>query len=152
MWGLAKSTETQSDADTSNAIKAYEALLIQFPKSTYEASAKERIDALKLDSAKEFYAWFHKQKPKPADRIKPQDGLPPGHPPPGTSKDEPSDTEKSADDEKTAPPNLTIPLDPDDDKPAENKKSNKPKDESEKPQDDAKQPKDESKDASAESK
>jgi hypothetical protein len=152
LWGLAKSTETQSDADTAKAIKAYEALLTQFPKSTYKASAEERIEALKSDSAKEFYAWFHKQKPKPADRSKPQDGLPPGHPAIGTSKDEPSDVEKPADGEKSAPPKVTIPLDPDDDKPAEKKKDDKPKDDSEKPQDDANKPKNESKDAPAESK
>ena len=145
LWGLAKSTETQSDGDTLTAIKAYEMLLTQFPKSTYKASAEERIEALKSDSAKEFYAWFHKQKPKPADRSKPQDGLPPGHPATGTSKDEPSDAEKPDDGEKSAPPKVTIPLDPDDDKPAEKKKD-------EKPLDDANKPKGESKDAPAESK
>jgi hypothetical protein len=145
LWGLAKSTETQSDADTSKAIKAYEALLTQFPKSTYKSSAEERIEALKSDSAKEFYAWFHKQHPKPPDRSKPQDGLPPDHPSIGTLKDEPSDTEKSADSEKSTRPTVTIPLDPDDDNPVEKKK-----DGSVKPEADSKSTKPEPKDPAAE--
>lgn len=79
-WGLAKSTEAQSDSDTTKAVEGYTALLTQFPKSIYKAAAEERIDALKSPDAKEFYAWFHKQHPKPPDPKKPKDGLPEGHP------------------------------------------------------------------------
>ncbi len=94
-WGLAKSTETQSDADTAKAIEAYQVLLKEFPKTTYKAAAEERIEALKSDSAKAFYAWFHKQAPKPPDRKKPADGLPPGHPEiDAPSKELPTDSEK----------------------------------------------------------
>lgn len=80
-WGLAKSTEAQSDSDTTKAIEGYTALLSQFPKSIYKAAAEERIESLKSPDAKEFYAWFHKQHPKPPDLKKPKDGLPEGHPP-----------------------------------------------------------------------
>lgn len=80
-WGLAKSTEAQSDGDTTKAIEGYTALLNQFPKSIYKAAAEERIESLKSPDAKEFYAWFHKQHPKPPDKDnKPKDGLPDGHP------------------------------------------------------------------------
>lgn len=79
--GLAKCTEAQSDGDNAKAIASYEALLTQFPKSSYKATAEERITALKTEESKAFYAWFHKQKPKPADKNKPTDGLPAGHPP-----------------------------------------------------------------------
>ncbi len=79
-WGLAKSTEAQSDGDTTKAIEGYTALLNQFPKSIYKAAAEERIESLKSPDAKEFYAWFHKQHPKPPDLKKPKDGLPEGHP------------------------------------------------------------------------
>ena len=95
-WALAKSIETQSDADSTKAVAAYEAFLKDFPKSTYKTAAEERIEALKSDRAKEFYAWFHKQKPKPPDRTKPKDGLPAGHPPiDASSKEIPDESEKS---------------------------------------------------------
>lgn len=100
-WGLAKSTESQSDGDTAKATEAYQALLSAFPKSVYKSAAEERIEALKTPAAKEFYAWFHKQNPKPADRKKPTDGLPPGHPPIGTSpKDDLLDDSKPETSEK----------------------------------------------------
>lgn len=98
-WGLAKSTETQCDGDTTQAIEAYTALLNQFPKSIYKSSAEERIEALKSPDAKEFYAWFHKQKPQPPDRSKPKDGLPEGHPPIDLSSDD-----TKTDSEKPTPP------------------------------------------------
>ena len=94
-WGLAKSTETQSDADTSKAVEAYEVFLKEFSKTTYRVAAEERIETLKSGRAKEFYAWFHKQNPKPPDRPKPKDGLPAGHPSiDDMSKDLPEDGEK----------------------------------------------------------
>ncbi|MBC7817576.1 MAG: hypothetical protein IAG10_11845 [Planctomycetaceae bacterium] len=79
-WGLAKSTEAQCDGDTSKPIEAYQALLKEFPKSIYKAATEERIESLKSESSKEFYAWFHKQNPKPPEPSKPKDGLPDGHP------------------------------------------------------------------------
>ena len=91
-WGLAKAIETQSDADTTKGIEAYEMLLKEFPKTSYKVAAEERIETLKTGRAKEFYAWFHKQKPKPPDRTKPKDGLPAGHPPlDGSPKEEMTD-------------------------------------------------------------
>ncbi len=87
-WGLAKVTESQSGEDTSKAVDAYQALLSGYPKSIYKSAAEERIEALKAPATKEFYAWFQQQKPKPADRKKPTDGLPSGHPPLGTSSKE----------------------------------------------------------------
>lgn len=100
-WALAKAVETQSDADSTKAVAAYEAFLKEFPKSAYKTAAEERIETLKSDRAKEFYAWFHKQTPKPADRAKPKDGLPAGHPPIGEStKDLPEDGENTTSTEK----------------------------------------------------
>ncbi|HLQ45545.1 MAG TPA: tetratricopeptide repeat protein [Planctomycetaceae bacterium] len=95
LWGLAKSTETQSDGDTTKAIEAYQALLTQFPKTIYKAAAEERIESLKSGRSKEFYAWFHKQKPKPPDLKKPKDGLPAGHPPIDMPLDDKSEDDKS---------------------------------------------------------
>ena len=174
-WGLAKSTEAQSDSDTTKAIEGYTALLSQFPKSIYKAAAEERIESLKSPDAKEFYAWFHKQNPKPPELKKPKDGLPDGHPSldsllndnpeddktdgkkPESKEDDKSEAPKS--DEKDAPkldekkdskePDADKPADDKpkkDEKPAdEPKKDDKPKDE--KPQSD--DPKSESKDKDA---
>lgn len=176
-WALAKSVETQSDADSTKAVAAYEAFLKEFPKSTYKAAAEERIGMLKSDRAKEFYAWFHKQKPKPADRAKPKDGLPAGHPPVGDmSKDLPEDgdsaasTEKKDDaksDDKSAADASAEEKKPEEKKPDDKKSdagdspTEKPKDDAEKPKAEADKPKaedapkekkEESKDAPAESK
>lgn len=129
-WGLAKSTEAQCDGDTTKAIEGYTALLNQFPKSIYKAAAEERIESLKSPEAKEFYAWFHKQNPKPADLKKPKDGLPEGHPPIGSLLDEKSEDDKSE---------SKKPATNDDDKPGESKPDAKkdPKDsEAEKAPDD----------------
>ncbi len=112
-WGLAKSTEAQSDSDTTKAIEGYSALLNQFPKSIYKAAAEERIEALKSPDAKEFYAWFHKQHPKPPDLKKPKDGLPEGHPSLDSLLDDKSDGDGKAESKK--------PEAKDDDKPEESK-------------------------------
>lgn len=100
-WGLAKSTEAQSDSDTTKAIEGYTALLNQFPKSIYKAAAEERIESLKSPDAKEFYAWFHKQHPKPPDLKKPKDGLPDGHPSLDSLLDDKPEGEKSKTEEQT---------------------------------------------------
>lgn len=103
-WGLAQVTETQSDGDTTKAIEAYQALLREFPQSIYKAAAEERIEALKSPEAREFYAWFHKEQPKPADRAKPNDGLPPGHPPIDLPSDKGADKEAETDKPKSDAP------------------------------------------------
>jgi len=78
--GKARLLETTSDGNFEKALEAYNAFLQKYPESIYKDSVQERIDALKKPATKEFYAWFAKQDPKPTDRRKPADGLPPGHP------------------------------------------------------------------------
>lgn len=109
-WGLAKSTEAQSDSDTTKAIEGYTALLSQFPKSIYKAAAEERIESLKSPDAKEFYAWFHKQHPKPPDTKKPKDGLPDGHPPIDSLLDDKpeGDKPKTEEQSKATPPEGSV--------------------------------------------
>jgi len=67
LWGLALSLETTSDGNTAKAIEAYERLLSEFPDSIFKAVADVRISNLKKDEAKEFYAWFSKETPKPPE-------------------------------------------------------------------------------------
>jgi len=109
-WGLAKSTEAQSDGDTAKSIEGYAALLNQFPKSIYKAAAEERIESLKSPEAKEFYAWFHKQNPKPADLKKPKDGLPEGHPPIDSLPDNKPDGEKTKSEDQTKSSEVESPV------------------------------------------
>lgn len=92
MMGLARVLESTSDGDTGPAVEAYERLLQRFPESIHKEFVQKRIEQLKSTSAKEFYAWFHQQKPEPADFPAPRDGrsqtLPMGNPfdlPPGMS-------------------------------------------------------------------
>jgi hypothetical protein len=73
LYGMATCLEALSDGDTAPAIDAYETLLQEFPESQHRLWAQERIDALKSKNAQEFYTWFHKQDPKPADRPQPND-------------------------------------------------------------------------------
>lgn len=101
-WGLAKSTEAQCDGDTAKPIEAYQALLKDFPKSLYKVAAEERIESLKSESAKEFYAWFHKQNPTPPEAKKPKDGLPDGHPPIDLPLDDVPEVEKPKDEQSKA--------------------------------------------------
>ena len=72
--GYAVTLEARSDGDTGPAISAYEALLKAFPETRFKAFAEDRIEALKTGGTQEFYAWFHKQNPQPADMPLPQDG------------------------------------------------------------------------------
>ncbi len=101
-WGLAKSTEAQCDGDTSKPIEAYRALLNEFKSSIYRAAAEERIESLKSERSKEFYAWFHKQNPKPPEVSKPKDGLPDGHPPIDLPLDDKPEVEKPKDEQSKA--------------------------------------------------
>lgn len=76
--------EASCDGDTEKAISAYEGFLKNNPDSLYKEYIRQRIEVLKSDDAKAFYAWFDKQNPDPEDRPTPRDGfpgtMPPGHP------------------------------------------------------------------------
>ncbi|MFO1021962.1 MAG: hypothetical protein U0903_14910 [Planctomycetales bacterium] len=76
--GLAKCIEASSSGDTEPAIKAYQELLAKFPDTVYKKHAEGRIADLKKSSTQAFYAWFHKQNPKPPEQPKPQDNQAPG--------------------------------------------------------------------------
>lgn len=70
---LAVCLESLCDGNTQTVIDAYEKLIKDFPVSQYVPWAKSRVEFLKKPSTAEFYAWFRKTKPSPADRPKPQD-------------------------------------------------------------------------------
>ncbi|HUQ71005.1 MAG TPA: hypothetical protein VM165_15870 [Planctomycetaceae bacterium] len=74
MFGQAHCLESLCDGDTGPVIDAYQALLTRFPTSIYKTQVETRIKELQAPGAKEFYAWFHKQTPKPAALPRPQDG------------------------------------------------------------------------------
>jgi len=76
LFGLARCRESQADESTGGAVEAYERLLAEFPETIYKELAERRIDVLRTDRAKSFYAWFHKQNPKPPDLEAPRDGEP----------------------------------------------------------------------------
>lgn len=78
LFGLARCKEALCDGDTEGAVKAYDRFVAEFPESLYAPLAKQRIEQLKTGSVQEFYAWFHKQNPKPPDREQPRDGTEPG--------------------------------------------------------------------------
>jgi hypothetical protein len=75
LYGMGTCLETLSDQNTSPAIDAYQSLLDEFKDSQYKYLVEDRIKALKTSQAQEFYAWFHKQNPKPEDRPGPRDPL-----------------------------------------------------------------------------
>lgn len=79
LLGKARLLEATSDGNMAAAISAYEKVK-GIPNSIYASLVDSRIEALKQDDTKSFYAWFSKQTPKPEDRARPQDGLPGGHP------------------------------------------------------------------------
>lgn len=79
LLGQARLFEATSDGNMDKAIAAYEKVK-GVPNSIYASLVDNRIEALKKGSTQSFYAWFSKQSPKPEDRARPQDGLPPGHP------------------------------------------------------------------------
>lgn len=104
VWGMARCLESTSDGDTAKAIEAYERLLKEFPDTIYKPFAEDRVTALKTGGSREFYAWFSKQNPKPAD-IRPKDGavksdLDPFDLPPPTGEAD----GKSKSDDLTPPP------------------------------------------------
>jgi hypothetical protein len=75
LYGLGTCLESLSDSNTGPAIEAYESLLNEFPESQYRYLVEDRISTLKTSRAQEFYAWFHKQNPKPEDLPDPRDPL-----------------------------------------------------------------------------
>jgi hypothetical protein len=67
--GLGRSLESLSDGSETDALKAYESLVKEFPDSIYKQNAEERIAVLSKGSGQEFYAWFAKYpRPKTADK------------------------------------------------------------------------------------
>lgn len=75
LWGLAQSLEATCDGDCSKAIEAYQRLVSEVPDTFFKTLADQRAAELKTGAAKEFYAWFSKQNPKPTDQ-RPKDGSP----------------------------------------------------------------------------
>lgn len=75
LMGYAVTLESVSDGDTTAAVSAYEKLVAEFPKTRFKAFAEDRVAELKTGGAQDFYAWFHRLNPKPADLPMPQDGM-----------------------------------------------------------------------------
>lgn len=73
LYGLAIARESTSTGDTQPAIATYEELLKTFPNSRFAKIAQMRIDALRTDSTREFYAWLSQQPRNPEDRPQPRD-------------------------------------------------------------------------------
>jgi hypothetical protein len=73
LFGMAVSRESLSSGETEKAVAAYDELVRTYPDSRYARLAKQRIESLKTESAKEFYAWFHKQPRNPEERPQPKD-------------------------------------------------------------------------------
>ncbi len=77
--GLARVAECENDGTEEKnnaAIAAWQRILDEFPDSkVFKTLAEDRVKRLKMDSTKQFYAWFAKQDPKPGDDLlMPQDG------------------------------------------------------------------------------
>ena len=68
-FGLAKVLEITSDGDLQPAIDQYKEVAELYPETVYETIATARVEALSAPEAKEFYAWFSKQNPTPADPL-----------------------------------------------------------------------------------
>ena len=73
LFGYARNLEMSSNGDVKPAIEAYENLIKEIPDTIFKREAEHRIRALKSPSAKDFYAFFSKQNPKPAAPPKPND-------------------------------------------------------------------------------
>jgi hypothetical protein len=67
LWGLGQCLESTCDGDTSKAVEVYEKLLNEFKDTMFKSAAEERVATLKKPEAKEFYAWFSKENPKPPE-------------------------------------------------------------------------------------
>lgn len=69
LYTMALLTESDSGADTADAIKAYEQLKSEFAQSVYVEEADDRIAALKDPKVQQFYGWFKDQNPSIADPL-----------------------------------------------------------------------------------
>ncbi|MBI5759352.1 MAG: hypothetical protein HZA46_12610 [Planctomycetales bacterium] len=131
LFGLARCLESQSDGEKTlgDAIAKYESLVKEFPDSPHKEIAEKRVVLLKSDGAKEFYAWFSKENPKPLPPAKPSDGklpsldddlpeLPKSLRPRPTGEDEPAVEDKPAESSEKKP---VKPIPVDDEKPAADK-------------------------------
>ncbi len=92
LFGLARCLESLSDGNNDEAIKVYSRLNAEFPQGMFKGMAEDRIKTLASPEAKDFYAWFHQQKPQPKDP----------HPFPGvkssdSSTDDPDGAEETMD-------------------------------------------------------
>ncbi|MBS0266390.1 MAG: hypothetical protein JSS02_30950, partial [Planctomycetes bacterium] len=69
LFGLGRATESLSEGNNNDAVKAYEQLVKEFPKSEYKDDAQSRIEILNSGRGQEFYAWFAKYtRPKVAEK------------------------------------------------------------------------------------
>ncbi|HBN79526.1 MAG TPA: hypothetical protein DD473_27630 [Planctomycetaceae bacterium] len=114
LFGLARTFETTSTGDFSEAIKSYKTLIDESPDSPYKELAEERIKTLGKENAKSFYAWFAEQKPEPQDMQQPEDmlrnlNLDGDLPTPTGTSSTPMDPEATS----TPNPTLTVPTAPD---------------------------------------
>lgn len=73
LYGIATTLEALSDGNNDPAVKAYEELITAYPNSQHRKWAESRVETLKTGASQEFYAWFRKQNPSPADRPLPKD-------------------------------------------------------------------------------
>lgn len=73
LFANARALEMTSDGDLQPAITAYETLLKEIPETAFKQEAERRIKSLSKPGAKEFYAFFSKQNPKPPEPPKPND-------------------------------------------------------------------------------
>lgn len=70
---LAVCLEALCDGNTQVVVDAYEKLIKDYPTSQYIPWAKSRVETLKKPATAEFYTWFRKANPAPAERPKPLD-------------------------------------------------------------------------------
>jgi hypothetical protein len=75
LLGLGRALESISDGSESEAVKAYEMFVKEFPKSQFKADAQSRIEILSSGRGQEFYAWFSKYtRPKFTEKL-PRDSI-----------------------------------------------------------------------------
>ncbi len=77
LLGKAQLLEVTSDGGSKEVIEAYRGFLSRYKDTVHKDAVEERIKALESQEANDFYAWFHKQNPKPEDRKRPTDGFDP---------------------------------------------------------------------------
>ena len=125
LWGIAVCLEATCDGDTAKAIEAYGRLLSEYPSTMFKPVADERMVSLKNKEAGDFYAWFSKENPKPAE-VRPQDIKIPGLD--DNKKDDDADVKPAADPAATKPAAEAPAAEkPTEEKPAEEKKATEEK-------------------------